>query len=155
MNVTETRELLAYITKASPSTRFQPGAEEVWAQALARYQPRTVLDAVKRLVERQTWISLADVVGETRTVLDERKWSGQTEVSDGHCGRAGCRCTHDGDCYKGWLAPPFVHRPGPISPCGTCRTDLADALATIPAPGNRNTHDHARLHGRTKRKDRA
>jgi hypothetical protein len=53
----------------------------------------------------------------------------------GHCGRAGCRCTHTAPCDHGWLDSPPLHNPDTgieyeqVAPCTICRPDAADRLA--------------------------
>ena len=76
-----------------------------------------------------------------RTLHDARL-SRQRGV-EGHCGRGGCLCTHDGKCYKGWID----HDRG-TEPCPMCRPELTDALHAIPEPGKRNEHDLATLRNR-------
>jgi hypothetical protein len=39
---------------------------------------------------------------------------------DAHCRIPGCVCTHDGDCYRGWLDITSDGREYAI-PCRTCR----------------------------------
>lgn len=68
---------------------------------------------------------------------------------DAHCGRPGCFCTHNGDCYRGWI--DSWNLPDPITiPCRNCRPDLAKRLDSIPEPGRRNQADMARLQGKTR-----
>lgn len=53
----------------------------------------------------------------------------------GHCGRAGCRCTHTAGCDHGWLDDQPWTNPETgityeqVSPCPICRPDAADRLA--------------------------
>lgn len=65
-------------------------------------------------------------------------------VSDAHCGRAGCACTHTGVCYKGWIDSPD----GPTAPCRVCRASLAEVLDEIPPLGERSAADHAKIRNR-------
>lgn len=50
----------------------------------------------------------------------------------GHCGRAGCRCTHTEGCDHGWVdMPPRQLHGGTyteVAPCPVCRPDAMDRL---------------------------
>lgn len=39
---------------------------------------------------------------------------------DAHCGYPGCVCTHDGECYRGWLDRREDDREYTV-PCRNCR----------------------------------
>jgi len=60
----------------------------------------------------------------------------------GHCGRAGCRCTHSHGCDHGWIeAEAYSHRgvsyAAPQDPCPTCRPELLATMlagSITPAP---------------------
>lgn len=52
----------------------------------------------------------------------------------GHCGRAGCRCTHTEGCDHGWVDMPAYTDPvtkqgyAPVAPCPVCRPESYDQL---------------------------
>lgn len=66
-----------------------------------------------------------------------------SEVSDAHCRKAGCSCSHN-VCYRGWIDLDN----GTTKPCGVCRDSLARVLAEIPPPGMRSDHDFSRIRNR-------
>lgn len=63
-----------------------------------------------------------------------------------HCGRAGCSCTHDGGCFKGWIDKDE----GVTRPCVICRESLSLALGEIARPGKRSDGDLAKLRSHAK-----
>lgn len=66
-----------------------------------------------------------------------------TELTDSHCGRSGCPCTHAAGCYKGW-----IDREGAsTTPCRQCRPWTAERVSNVPGPGFRHAGDSARLRG--------
>ena len=69
------------------------------------------------------------------------------EKNDGHCGKAGCRCVHTGQCYRGWVDSQTE---GMTAPCPICRQELYDTLSTLPAPGKRGDADQSRIQNRFK-----
>ena len=64
-------------------------------------------------------------------------------ASETHCGRSGCSCGHDGDCFKGWVDSDVT------APCPVCRPTLANAIYAMPSPGSRSSHDWAALRSRS------
>ncbi len=40
---------------------------------------------------------------------------------DAHCGSPACACTHDGECYRGWLDRRDDEHGEHAVPCPTCR----------------------------------
>lgn len=59
---------------------------------------------------------------------------------ESHCGKAGCPCTHQEPCFKGWLDGD-----GSVQACPICRAGLSDALARVAPLGERSDHDHASI----------
>lgn len=64
---------------------------------------------------------------------------------DGHCGRAGCRCTHTEGCDRGWVDVPSYTDPrtlqtySPVAPCPVCRPERFDLYARGVERGSVNT----------------
>lgn len=58
------------------------------------------------------------------------------------CGFAGCRCTHEEPCFKGWVDREDGSA---TAPCKQCRSELAGVLAVIPPPGMRRPSDWEKL----------
>ena len=56
---------------------------------------------------------------------------------DSHCGRIDCTCAHTAGCYRGWMEDDRTY----AVPCHRCRPVLADVLASIPGPGERQGRD--------------
>lgn len=51
----------------------------------------------------------------------------------GHCGRAGCACTHSHGCDHGWLeTEAYTHRgvryDAPQDPCPVCRPEAVERM---------------------------
>jgi hypothetical protein len=42
------------------------------------------------------------------------------DTNDAHCRTSGCACTHNGDCYRGWIDITMEGREYAL-PCRTCR----------------------------------
>lgn len=59
---------------------------------------------------------------------------------ESHCGISACRCTHEDDCFKGWIDGETTTRP-----CPTCRPNLATRVSKVPPPGQRTPADLATL----------
>lgn len=101
-----------------------------------------------------------DVAQQHYALLDEmitpsafvRAWGLRRQVSetfnDAHCRQRGCQCRHQ-VCYRGWIDD----EDGKTRPCGMCRSSLAQVLAEMPPPGQRNEQDWARLRFRNARAD--
>lgn len=55
-----------------------------------------------------------------------------TRFPRGHCGRAGCRCTHTEGCDHGWVDMPPRELNGQryteVAPCPICRPDAMDRM---------------------------
>ena len=61
-----------------------------------------------------------------------------------HCQRAGCMCTHTGQCYRGWVDDVQYS----TKPCPICRGSLAQVLGEIAPLGQRRERDYARIRNR-------
>lgn len=92
------------------------------------------LIAIQRLAE----------IGATRPPKQRQQW-GRGEWNEGHCGRAGCSCTHDDGCHKGWVDSPPASEQPTAAPCRNCRPVLYGRISEIPPPGQRTPSDLAHI----------
>ena len=49
--------------------------------------------------------------------------SSPLDPQDAHCRTAGCACTHDGECYRGWLDRTDHDGKEIAVPCRNCRPE--------------------------------
>lgn len=68
-----------------------------------------------------------------------------------HCGRPGCRCTHDryatDGCYAGIVDVTLPDGSEAAKPCPTCRPEQAEIVATTRDPRERGRRLRARSVG--------
>lgn len=139
MTPAQVRVLLA---KISAYDNRQPNE----ASALAWEETVADIGFAEALAAVASWFKKPDrrylMPGDIRAEVDQNHDRGhQSAVRiESHCGITSCFCTHDGDCFKGWIDGDTTTRP-----CPTCRPNLARSVDDVPLPGHRNPADLATL----------
>lgn len=130
-------------TLQSATREDQALKAHAWANALVSAMP---LDFAMTFVTRHYSRSAERI---TPSMLNQAWADDQAPVppgtlSEAHCGRTGCECSHTGSCFKGWHDEPDART---TTPCGRCRPWTARRVADAPPPGRRNDADQYRLQG--------
>lgn len=138
--------------RSDPSTGFLP------VQKTSRATPQVVElffaawhDAKKggRSHPDGTPFGVQDYFNEVLPLMQDAARSSREDALERHCGKKACMCTHNGNCYRGWMEGER-YDDGRAHPCVVCRESLYDVLRTIPGPGDRNDADFATLRSHAK-----
>ena len=92
--------------------------------------------------------AIQDYFDQVLPLMQEASKRGRQDPVEAHCGVKGCACMHSSGCYRGWMDDEKDSQT--TRACPVCRPDLAHTLDQIPAPGQRNLADQARLLNRAK-----
>ena len=66
MNAEQALKIVRYTKAAFPSQRLDEYTPDVWCKALAPHDFHEAIAAVDRLVQKQTWASVAEVIAEIK-----------------------------------------------------------------------------------------
>jgi hypothetical protein len=155
MNDTEVLALLIYANELDG--RHAPNEAKVyaWQEVLEENAQGMPLDFAKDVVKKhyaihETMLSPSAVVRawkDAKRMRAEARMALQESNIDAHCDRQGCLCTHEADCYKGWIDGKDTHR---TVPCPICRASLSEVLNKIAPLGMRTANDMAMIRNRDK-----
>lgn len=151
MNKREIALLLSFASTLDGRVPFDEAAVEAWALVLEpSMEGKWAHEYSKRHYGTVDTVLIPSVLNkgwqEVVKARNESRWAtSSAEVSDRHCRRSGCQCTHTESCYMGWIDGEDSHK---TSPCPICREPLADVLSEIAPLGFRGEHDYARIRNR-------
>jgi len=134
--------------------RHSPNEAKVyaWQEVLESGAPGMTVTFAKEQIKKHygmmdTMLTPAMLVTawkQARRIAAEARIATEQREPERHCGRAGCLCTHDEPCFKGWFDTDYV-----TSPCPICRTDLAHVLTKVGGPGDRTESDWSQIRHRS------
>jgi len=151
MNDNDVLGLLIYANELDG--RHAPNEAKVyaWQEALQEGAASLTVDFAKDFIRKHyanTDVMLSPSMlvtawNKSRRIAAEARLALEHHNPETHCGRAGCRCTHEAPCYKGWIDTDYT-----TSPCAICRSDLSRVLTKIGPPGHRSASDFSLIRNR-------
>lgn len=147
MNEEDVLALLVYC--AELDGRHTPNDVKVraWFDVIVQGAPDMPLSFARETARRH--YGVLDVMITPATFI--RAWTKSKRVEESlsvdslaHCQRAGCMCTHTGECYRGWVDDVQYS----TRPCPVCRGSLAQVLDEIAPLGKRTEKDYSRVRNR-------